>query len=438
MNRRVVLKGLGAALTLPWMESLSWAAGGKKTDIVSRTPPVRFGAVVFGNGAHPSEWWAKGSGRNMELSKSLSPLAGFREDINVLNNLRNFNSEGNEHTFSFSNFLSGVKLEKSPVPRGAESVDQLIARKAGGGCPIRSLVLGSDPPKPGVRGGAPAIYYNTISWSSSDTPIPPEIYPRQAFDRLFDSARLAEDRSVLDGVLSLSKSLAGKLAYHDRKKLDQFMTQIREVERRGEAASREGRLDGWKPSLDKPNMAPPETAIPQDTREHMKLMLDIMALAYQMDKTRVISYVMAADSEICLANYDFLLGEGAGHLHSISHHKNVPSAIEKYVKVNRFYVEMMAYFLDKLRAIDEGDGSTLLDNSMILFGSNMMDGHVHDDKQVPLVLCGRGGGRLRTGRVLDYPKDEERRLCNLYLSLMHRMGLTDETFGDSTEVLAHL
>ena len=438
VSRRTILRGLGASLTLPWMESTAFATGDPDADSedASQRPPRRWATLMFANGVSERAWWAKGSGELMELSSTLEPLSPFKNDILILNNLYYFGSTSGAHWPQFTNFLSGVQLEQTTIPDASESADMLAARHVGARTPLSSLVLGTDPARDGLRLGVPAIYYSTVSWTSKRTPIAPEIYPQQVFDRLFDTSRLMRDSSVLDAVLEQSQSLRSRLAQRDRVKLDQYMQHVREMEQRIERAGQDGRLEGWQPSLTKPDLERPPAELPQDVTEHMRMMTDLLVLAFQMDKTRVITYLLNGD--VSGMKFDFLDGVDGVPMHGISHHSNDESRLKKYERVNRFHYQQLAYLLGKMKAIEEGQGTTLLDNSMVLFGSNMMDGNVHDGKKLPLVLAGGGGGSLKTGRVLTYSDDDDRKVCNLYLAMLHRMGVPSKSFGDSAHPLKQL
>ena len=427
VSRRTVLRGVGASLTLPWMESLVRAVG----DVESSRPPVRFGTLLFANGVNPYEWWARGDGDAMELSESLQPLAPFKRDITVMRELHVFNNTSGPHWPLFSNLLSGAQFQQSLTPQGAESIDQVIARHTGRFTPVPSLVLAVEPAESGLRGGVPSIYYGTVSWSSPNTPIPPEIYPRAVFDRLFDTSGLLRDRSVLDAVLAQSKDLRRDLAAADRQKLDEFTTSVRELEQRIDRATAEERLEGWRPSLREPDLARPPETLPQDVREHMRMMLDLLLLAWRMDKTRVATLIFNRD--VSHMKFGFLDGVLNDQLHGISHHKENAEKLASYQKINQFHVEQFAYLLSKMRQIDEGHGTTLLDNVLLLFGSNMFNGDSHDGRNLPLVLAGHGGGRIAGDRVLDFGSlpEEQQRACNLYLTLANAMGVPLRSFGDS-------
>lgn len=434
INRRTVLAGIGASLTLPWMESLARAAGKPSSD----RAPLRFGTLVFANGVNPYEWWAKGTGDQMELSKTLQPLAPFKHDITVLNELHVFNNTSGPHWPLFSNMLSGAQFKPTLIPQGAESIDQLIARHTGKLTPVPSLVLAVEPAESGLRGGVPGVYYGTMSWSSPNTPIAPEVFPRAVFDRLFDTSGLLRQRSVLDAVLEQTRSINRNLGANDRRKLDEFQTSVRELEQRIDRATAENRLEGWRPSLTEPDMERPSETLPQDVREHMKMMLDLLVLTWRMDKTRVATLIFNRD--VSHMKFGFLEGVLNDQLHGISHHKDNKEKLASYQRINQFHVEQFAYLLSKMKQIDEGGGTTMLDNVMLLFGSNMFNGDSHDGRNLPLVLAGHGGGQIKAGRVLDMndKPEEQQRACNLYLSIAQMMGLKISSFGDSVGPLRHL
>ncbi len=434
LSRRSALRGFGATLALPWLESLAWATGA--ADMAR--PPVRFGCLLFANGVNPYQWWAKGEGESLELSPTLAPLHPFRQDMLVLNDLHVFNNTSGPHWPLFSNVLSGAKFQQTLIPQGGESIDQVIARHTGRQTPVPSLVLGIEPAETGLRGGVPSVYYGTISWSSKNTPIAPEIYPRAVFDRLFDTSRLLRDRSVLDAVLTQSKDLRRSLAAKDQQKLDEFLHSVRDIEQRLDRAARDERLEGWRPSLTEPNLERPREPLPQDVRDHMRLMLDLILLAWRMDKTRVATLIFNRD--VSHMQFGFLDGVPNDQLHGISHHKDNPQKLAAYQRINQFHVEQFAYLLGRMKEIDEGAGTTLLDNVMLLFGSNMFNGDSHDGRNLPLVLAGHGGGTIAGGRVLDFSdrSEEEQRACNLYVTMAQTMGVNINAFGDSVAPLQGL
>ncbi|CAN5906644.1 DUF1552 domain-containing protein [soil metagenome] len=435
ISRRSLLRGVGATLALPWMDSLMWSkarAAGVSTAAAANTKaPLRYGVMMFANGVNPHQWSAKGNGEAMELSSTLQPLAALKQHITVLNDLHVYNNTSGPHWPLFSNYLSGAKFKETLIPEGGESIDQLIARHTGKETTVPSLVLAVEPAESGLRSGVPAVYYSTVSWSSKNTPIAPEVYPRAVFDRLFDTGSLLRDKSVLDAVLAQSKDVRRNLGANDQQKLDEFMTSVRDLEHRIERATREERLEGWHPSLAKPNLARPAAELPQDVREHMRMMCDLMLLAWQMDKTRVATLMFNRD--VSHMKFNFLDGVLNDQLHSISHHKEDAKKLASYQRINQFHVEQLAYLMGKMKQVDEGNGTTLLDNVMLQFGSNMFNGDSHDGRNLPMVIAGHGGGSIAGARVIDASPlgEEKQRACNLYLALAQRMGVKLDKFGDS-------
>ncbi len=436
ITRRAFLRGAGATLALPWLPSFAWAQGGKAAE--NAKAPVRYGCMLFANGVNPHEWWAKGEGDAMELSSTLQPLAAFKRDITVLRELHVFNNTSGPHWPLFSNYLSGAQFKETLIPEGGESIDQVIARHTGKETSVPSLVLAVEPAESGLRGGVPSVYYGTVSWSSKNTPIAPEVYPRAVFDRLFDTSGLLRDKSVLDAVLAQSKDTRCGLGAQDQQKLDEFMTSVRDLEQRIERATKEERLEGWRPTLAKPNMERPAAELPQDVRAHMRMMLDLILLAWRMDKTRVATLIFNRD--VSHMKFGFLDGVLNEQLHTISHHKEDPKKLASYQRINQFHVEQLAYLMAQMKQVDEGNGTTLLDNVMLQFGSNMFNGDSHDGRNLPMILAGHGGGTIAGGRCIDTGSlpAERQRACNLYLALAQRMGVKLDKFGDSVEALQGL
>ncbi len=422
LSRRGLLKGLGVTLALPWMESLAWATGDLQPGITG--PPRRWAALMFANGVNTEHWWAKGEGADMELSESLQPLAAHKKDLLFIDNLHLFDDTVGVHQPYFTNFLSGEKVRKGSIPDLAESVDHYMARTVGVTTPVPCLVLGTEPSSLGSSGGSPGIYNATMTWSSRSSPVPPEIFPRQAFDRLFDVSGLIRDRSILDFVGAQAKAIQPKLDARDRDKMDAYLTAIRDIEQRIERATAEDRFEGWRPSLEQPDMERPADGKPQNVPEHVKLMLDLIVLAFQMDKARLATMIFQKD--VTGMSFNFLNGVSNTGMHSISHHRKAAQTLAEYQKINQFHVEMLAHMLDRMKAIDEGNGTTLLDNTMLLFGSTMRDGDVHDANDLPLILCGGSACEIKGGRALRFEGLDDRRLCNLHLALAQRMGAPGE------------
>ena len=425
-SRRQFLRGSGVALALPWFESLAKAA---------TKPPVRFATVYFSNGVEPEHWWAKGKGSSMEIGPGLSPMMPHREDFTFIRGL--FNKQAfistSPHLGRAPNLLSGAKVSLDPSDmRVGTSMDQVLSQRIGGLTAVPSMALGIEPNELRLEDGLSMVYGSCISWSSPTKPATKEIYPARTFDLLVgDGSGRKLDRSILDSLRQETRDLQPKMNGGDRTKLGEYLESIRDIEKRIERASKDERLEGWRPTLDKPNMTRPADALPQDVPAHMKLMLDLTVLAFQMDKTRVVTLML--NNDLSQMNFKFVEGvHGALHL-DLTHNQKVAAAEAMYLKTNQFHVAQFAYLVDRLKKINEGEGS-LLDSSMLLFTSNLFDGDSHGADQMPVLLAGKGGGSLRPGQVLDYLEkgDDQRQACSLYLSLMDRMGVKLDRFGDAS------
>ena len=424
MTRRTVLRGLGVSLALPWLESLA-----SVTDSASTQAPQRFAALFAGNGFHSKEWWARGSGKTMELGKVLEPMAPLKEKLLFIRGLYNDEAlKGNIHSSQTGNLLSGAPLASGGKIESGTSIDQVLAQRLGRGTRIPSLVLGCERSISSVHKNYSMLYSSHISWSSPTTPTPLETYPALAFDRLFRDDVSRGDKSVLDLVLDQASGLSRRVSSWDRRKLDEYLTSVREVEQRLDRAGQERQLEGWRPTLEEPNMERPPDGMPQDIERHMRLMSDILVLAFQTDTTRVCTLKLNNDHSSLRFPHlgvDYMI-------HHLLSHKDT----QDWLKVNQFFVSQLAYIARRLDQIQEGE-RTLLDNSTILFCSSMLTGS-HDATQLPVVILGRGGGRLETGRVLDYLESPNRKMCSLYLSLMDKMGVHLEHFGDSDQQLSEV
>jgi hypothetical protein len=407
-----------------------------------RKPPLRFACIYFSNGVEPIHWWAKGSGASMEIGPGLEPLRPYREDITFLRGL--FNEEAvkstSPHLGRFPNMLSGGTVSLDPnVIRVATTMDQVLAQRIGGQTAIPSLVLGIEPNELRLEDGLSMIYGSSLSWASPGKPATKEIYPARAFDLLVgDGTDRKADRSILDEVLKEAHALQPRVSRGDRQKLDEYLESIRDIEKRIERAGREQRLEGWRPGLSKPDMQRPGDTLPQDVPEHMKLMLDLIVLAFRMDKTRIATLML--NNDLSQMNFKFVEGvKGALHL-DLTHNGKAPEAEAMYLKTNQYHVQQFAYLLKRFKQVDDG-GQSLLDSSILLFGSNLFDGDAHGADQMPLLLAGRANGALAPGgRVLDYLDrgNDNRRACSLYLSIMDRMGVALDRFGDTDKRLAEL
>ncbi len=423
-SRRRMLRGLGVTMALPWLESTPvW---GDEPRASSSEAPVRLAVLFSGNGFHSKEWWAKGEGKQMELGKVLAPLHDFREKMLFVRGL--FNAEalkGNIHSSQTGNLLSGAPLASGGEIRSGTSIDQLLAQRYGGSTKVSSLVLGCEKSNPSVHKNYSMLYSSHISWSSPTTPTPLEIYPALAFDRLFKDEVSKGDKSVLDAVLADAGSLRRGISSGDQRKLDEYLESVRDVEQRIANAGRKGELQGWRPTLDKPNMTRPADGVPQDIAEHMRLMADILVLGFQTDTTRITTLKLNNDHSSLRFPH---LGVDYMIHHLLSH-----SDTADWLKVNQFFLEQVAYIARKLDAIQEGP-RTLLDNSMLLYCSSMLTGN-HEARQLPVVLLGGAGGRIKGGRILDYLDKPDRQMCRLYLSMMDKMNVRLPQFGDAAQPL---
>jgi len=425
-SRRTFLRGVGVTMALPWLESRTvWGDAPVQTVQPNNQAPVRFGALFSGNGFRSGEWWAKGAGQEMELGKVLAPVTDLREKLTVFNGL--FNAEalkGNIHSSQTGNLLSGAPLASGGEIRSGTSVDQVIAQRYGRSTKVPSLVLGCERSNAGIHKNYSMLYSSHISWSSPTTPTPLELYPALAFDRLFKDVATRSDQSVLDAVLAEATQFRRNISSMDQHKLDEYLNSVREVEQRIERAGDNGELQGWRPTLDGPNMPRPADGIPQDLSEHMRLMCDIVVLAFQTDTTRVCTLKLNND-------HSYLrfpeLDANEGH-HQLSHNND-----DAYLRVNQFFLEQYAYIARKLDEIQEGE-RTALDNSMIMYCSSMMSGG-HDAGQLPVVVVGGAGGQLPGGRVLDYAGQPNRKMASLFLSILDKYGIRLDEFGDSAERL---
>lgn len=444
MSRRGFLRGASTLLALPWLESLpvrSAESGKRDAANVPSRPPVRFGCIYFSNGVEPAHWWAKGEGKGIEVGAGPQPLFPFCEDLVFLKGLFNEQAVKNKsaHLGRMPNLLSGawVSLDQNDI-RVGKTMDQVLAQKIGQQTALPSLVVGIEPTELRLEDGLSMIYGSSISWASDTRPATKEIYPARVFDLIVGNGNNRSlDRSILDQVQSDAKALENHLSQGDQRKLEEYLESIRDIEKRMDRAAKDDRLEGWKPTLTDPNMARPKELLPQNVPEHMRLILDLIVLAFQMDKTRIATCML--NNDLSQMNFGFLEGvQGSLHL-DLTHNGRDPELEAMYLKTNQFHAEQFAYLLRRLSEIDEG-GTSLLENSLLMFCSNLFDGDKHEADEMPIVLAGQAGGQLKTGRVLDYSSrgDENRRACSLYLSLMDLMGVSLPKFGDTDRRLADL
>jgi hypothetical protein len=439
VSRRTMLRGMGAALALPMLDAMMPRVAAAATK--AGRPPVRMACMYFPNGVWMDGWVPKAAGTGYELPYSLEPLAPYRDAVNVLSGLDKANSRrGDGHYAKTANYLTGMPVEKTTgknINVGGISMDQYAASKIGHLTPLPSLELGIDPVISGIDSnvGFTRLYGSYISWRSATLPVAKEINPRFVYERLFGDKdetgkekklreKRADQQVLLDLVLKDAHSLRGKLGRDDQVKLDEYLESVRAVEKRIEFAMKPDPRD-WHPEPLETNPAAPAEKAPADFREHVKLMLDLMVLAFRTDATRVQSFMFAND--VSGRNFSFLPGVSGGH-HDMSHHEGKEEKAKQYQEITKWHVEQLAYFMGQLLAIPEGEG-TLLDNSMILFGSSISDGNSHNPNNLPIILGGRGGGRLQTGQHIACAKETP--LCNLYATMLDAVGAPVASFGDS-------
>lgn len=443
VHRRTFLKGVGTLMALPLLDSLgplaATDAGGKS--VVDAVAPKRVGFIYVPNGANMADWTPSKVGPDFNLPFILEPLNSVKSELCVFSGLTHDKARPNgdgagDHARASAAYLTGAQPRKTSgvdIHVGV-SVDQVIGNKVGIQTPFRTLELGIDRGQSSGNcdSGYSCAYQFNISWRTPTSPVPPETNPRLAFDRLFSNGDASDSevlrlrrqnyrKSILDFVMEDAKALNPKLGRTDQRKLDEYLSSVRDLERRIEFTEKMStEMTGKRP-----------TGEPHDFKEHVRLMYDIMLLAFQTDSTRVASFIVAHDGSN--RPYPFI-GVNEGH-HDISHHGDDPEKKAKIAKINRFHVEQFAYFIERMRATKEGNGS-LLDNCMLVYGSGIADGNAHAHDNLPVLVAGRFGGQLTPGRHVRYPKETP--MTNLYLSMMDHMGVPAERFGDSTGKLGQL
>lgn len=437
LSRRTLLRGSGAAIGLPWMEAMTAGALAARPAAAAtgtQLDPCRMAVLYMPNGVREDMWTPEGEGRDFKLSPTLAPLEDLKNEILVLTNLWNQGSKGGEgHYVKISGFLTCTTITKTlgvDLNCNGQSMDQVAAQKSGRQTPLPSLELGIQPVSTGVdrNVGYTRVYGAHMAWASPTQPLAREINPRLVFERLFraqqpggDSAR--QDKLLLDRVLEDARELRGRLGAADRHRLDEYLSVVRSLEERIERASAPDLK--WKARGPIDPASKPE-GIPSNHGEHVRLMLDMIALAFQTDTTRVATLIFG--NEVSNVNFSFVEGVHDGH-HELSHHQNDAEKMRQYQIINRWHMEQYAYLLRKLRSMKEGE-SNVLDNSMILIGSGLRDGNKHDPHNLPLVLGGRGRGRIASGQHLSYGPDSP--LADLYVSMLDAFGTPVERFADST------
>ena len=433
LSRRTFLRGAGAAVALPFLESMVPAATPLRQTAAS--PGTRFGAIYFPHGATMAKWTPEAEGRGFGFSEILQPLEPYRDWINVISDLRHPMGYGSgsataNHNRSSAVYLTGAFAETGAQPHLGISVDQAAAKQIGQDTPLPSLEMSIEDGSLSCGEGLSCAYRNTISWQGPSSPLPMENNPQVVFERLFGDGSTDEQRrlrrqqslGLLDAVMGDVASLGNSLPAADRGRLDQYLNDVREIERRIERV-------GQQVSADNIEVPEQPVGIPADFEEHMKLMFDLMVLAWQADITRISTLLMA--KELSNAVYP---GSGIRDaFHTLSHHSNVQENKDRFAVLNAYHVGLFTYLLDKLQAVPDGDG-TLLDHSLVLYGSGMSDGNQHNHEPLPIVLAGKASGRLGGGRHIRNAPGTT--MSNLLLAMLHKLEVPVDSFGDSTEVMA--
>jgi hypothetical protein len=439
VTRRTMLRGMGAALALPWLESLAPVA---RAAAKSGTPPVRMCFWYVPNGVHLPTWFPKEEGTLVDLPETLEPLSFARDYLNCFHGLThntahtNGDSEGCGHGQGSASFLTGAQaLKTQDAVRVDISADQLYGRHVGNQTRFATLELGCESARSGNAFGYSGTYKTHISWRTPTSPAPYEMNPKLVFDRLFTqgSTSLTQatvgdrdfyKKSMIDYVLDDANRIRGRVAKTDQRKLDQYLTGVREVERRIQNASSSADLSGT--DIERP------VGIPEEFDEHLRLMCDLMVLAFQTDSTRASTFMVT--KEATDRNYPWL-GFTDGH-HELSHHAGVAEKNRKLRAIDRYHISILGYMIEKMMTIEEAGGTTLLDNSMVLFGSGISDGDRHDHVNLPVIVLGKGGGSFRTGQHLKCRAETP--MSNLLLAMLKQANVPVDRFGDSTEPLKGL
>jgi len=421
VSRRVVLSTMGASVALPWLESAR-VLGAETTTI----GPKRFAFLFFGDGIHPPEWWTKGSGPGMELGPAFASLENIKSKVNFLHGLHHPDDVVGGHAKGAAGILTGIRPQGGREIQAAVSMDQLLAQRLGDETALPSLVLACERPVSGFHESSFSMMYAShVSWSSPVSPVPSEIYPALAFDSLFESKGNKTHVSVLEHVSEQLRDVTRKVSASDKSKIDEYTTSVREVELRlARMQERQKEKTIGQPAH---SFERPASGVPNQLDEHSRLMCDIIALAFQADRTRFATLLLT--NNLSGQVYPFL-GLNVDH-HNYSHNWQN----KEFASITRFWVEQYAYLVQKLDSMQEGDG-TVLDNSCIMLANEQWT--AHSAPKIPLVMSGGLGGTLQTGRSLEYETAKERRMSSLCLSLMDRMGVHLKEFGNSNEHLVGL
>ena len=431
LSRRTFLRGMGVSMALPFLESMVPAA--TPFAQTAAKAGTRLGCIYVPHGATMDKWTPDAEGTAFTFSDILQPLAPFRDRVNVISDLSHPQAYGGgsataNHNRSAATFLSGAHAEAGPQARLGVTVDQFAAQHIGQGTPLPSLELTIEGPSLSCGEGLSCAYRDTISWQGATTPLPMQNDPQVVFERLFGDgstdaerrARRQQSISLLDSVLEEAELLRRKLPSSDRTRVDRYLADVREIERRIETAARQASTDVQLPD------AP--VGVPKDVEDHIKLMLDLQVLAWQADITRVTTLLMAKE----LSNAVYPKSGVRDAFHILSHHSNIRENQDRFAVLNRYHVSLLAHLLGKLQSIPDGDG-TLLDHSMVLYGSAMSDGNQHNHGPLPIILAGGASGALKGGRHIRHAKDTT--MSNLLLAMLDKLGVPTEKFGDSTGML---
>jgi Protein of unknown function (DUF1552) len=428
LSRRTFLRGAGVTIALPFLESMIPAQTPLRT---AASPKTRFGAIYIPHGSVIDKWKPKTAGSSFEMTETLKPLEPFRNQMTIVSNLAHPSAYGGDgsagahHARSSAVYLSGVHPESGPQASLGITADQVMARRLGQDTPLPSLELCIEPAGLNCGAGLTCAYRNTIAWQSPTSPLPMENNPQVVFERLFGDgssdeqrrARRQQSRSLLDSVLKQVGGLEKDLPPVDRDRLDQYMTDIREIERRIQRAGASITSDLKVPGM--------PAGIPDNFEDHIKLMFDLQVLAYQAEITRISTMMYARDTSG--ATYP---GSGVRDgFHTASHHSNARARMDSFALINRYHVQMLGYFLEKLRTTPDGDGN-LLDHSVVLYGSSMSNGNQHDHDPLPVILAGGAAGQLEGGRHMQYAPHTP--MSNLLVSMLNKLGIDAAAHGDST------
>jgi hypothetical protein len=435
LSRRTLLRGMGVSLALPLLDSMLPAQ--TPLSKTAAAPSPRLGFVYVPHGAVMDKWTPAAEGAGFEFTPILKPLEPLRDQLNILSGFGHRAADTSAvHSLSPTTWLSGVRPKPTQGVDAYAGVtaDQIAAQHLGQQTQLPSLELATED-HAGLLGACDrdygCIYMNTLCWRTHTTPMPMEINPRKVFERLFGGgstpeerrARVEEDRSILDAIMTETNGLKKTLGKHDQATVSDYLESVREIERRIQNASFEGRADVTVPEE--------PIGIPYSYQQHLDIMYDLMVLSYQANITRVISFMVAREE----SNRTYpQVGVPDGH-HATSHHQNRPEKLEKLVKIQNYHIQQLARFLDKMSKTPDGDGS-LLDHSMILYGSNMSNSNVHNHFPLPTLLAGHGSGQLKGGRHLKY--SDHTPMANLLLTVLSKSGIEMDSLGDSTGLLENL